>query len=635
MPSSPRAEARLAQSREALNRTLWVKQNLITFDTDLLAAKSTEDYNNLIVGLLQQAKTFDGLDLPHDLQRKLALLKRQIDLPPPDEPSKSAELAGITTELDSMYGAGKYCKDGTCRDLEELSELMRSSRDEKALLDAWVGWHTVSPPMKDKYVRMVEIANEGARDLGYPDVAAFWQSRYDMTPAAFVAETERLWNDVKPLYQALHCHVRAKLAETYGTDIVPTTGPIPAHLLGNMWAQEWGNIYDLVAPEDADKGYDLTEILKAQGYDPTRIVKTAEAFFTSLGFSPLPETFWQRSLLIKPKDREVVCHASAWDLDDKDDLRIKMCVKTNEEDFRTAHHELGHNYYFRAYKDQSPLYRDGANDGFHEAIGDTIALSITPDYLVEIGLLDQQPDVSRDTGLLLARALDGVAFLPFGLLIDKWRWQVFSGQTGPAEYNTAWWKLREEYQGVKAPVARAATDFDPGAKYHVAGNVPYMRYFLARILQYQFHKAACDQAGSRDRCTAARSIERRRWASACRRCWRWAQAAHGPRSSRSSPVQIAWTPARCSPISPLSRHGSISRTAAASAAGRFQGTSEPGVVEVIPRLRGEEGLRRCVGGAVPCRLVDGRMSSSPAHLCKATRDRASTQHDEASVMPRG
>ena len=394
-----------------------------------------------------------------------------------------------------MYGAGKYCKDGTCSDLEELSELMRTSRDEKALLDAWVGWHTIAPPMKDRYVRMVEIANEGARDLGYLDVAAFWQSRYDMPAAAFVAETERLWNDVKPLYQALHCHVRAKLGEFYGTDVVPPTGPIPAHLLGNMWAQEWGNIYDLVAPANADQGYDLTQQLEAKGYDATRIVQTAEGFFTSLGFSPLPATFWERSLLTKPRDREVVCHASAWDIDDQDDLRIKMCVKVDEEDFRTAHHELGHNFYQRAYKNQPTLFRDGANDGFHEAIGDTIALSITPAYLKRIGLLDREPDASGDTGLLLARALDGVAFLPFGLLVDQWRWQVFSGQVAPAEYDQAWWKLREEYQGVKAPVARPADAFDPGAKYHVPGNVPYMRYFLARILQYQFHKAACDKAG--------------------------------------------------------------------------------------------------------------------------------------------
>ena len=489
------AEAQLAQAREHLNRTLWVKQNFITFDTDLLAANATENYNNLIVDLLGRAKSYDGMDLPDELARKLELLKRQIDVPPPDDPAKSAELARLTTELDSMYGQGEYCEDGKCRDLEELSELMRTSRDEAALLDAWTGWHGIAPPMKDKYARMVAIANEGARDLGFADVGSFWQSRYDMPPADFVAETDRLWNEVKPLYQALHCHVRAKLGEAYGTDVVPPTGPIPAHLLGNMWAQEWGNIYDLVAPEGAGQGYDLTEILEAREFDAKAIVRTAEGFFTSLGFTPLPETFWQRSLLTKPEDREVVCHASAWDLDDQEDLRIKMCVKINEEDFRTAHHELGHNFYFRAYKDQPLLFRDGANDGFHEAIGDTIALSITPEYLVKIDLLDQAPDASRDTGLLLRQALDGVAFLPFGLLVDHWRWQVFSGEVEPAEYNAAWWKLREDFQGIKAPVARRPDAFDPGAKYHIPGNVPYMRYFLARILQYQLHQAACAQAG--------------------------------------------------------------------------------------------------------------------------------------------
>ena len=512
------AEAQLAKSREALSRTLWVKQNFITIDTDLLASNATDNYNMLVVDLLKQAKRFDGMNLPYDLHRKLDLLKRQIDLPPPDEPGKSAELARITTELDSMYGTGKYCKDGACRDLEDLTELMRSSRDERALLDAWAGWHTISPPMKDKYVRMVEIANEGAHDLRYPNVAELWQSRYDMPPTAFVADTERLWNEVKPLYRALHCYVRAKLGETYGTDVVPQTGPIPAHLLGNMWAQEWGNIYDLVAPKDTDKGYDLTELLKAQGYDAAKITRTAEAFFTSLGFSPLPDTFWQRSLFVKPKDREVVCHASAWDLDEWDDLRIKMCIRTNEEDFQTVHHELGHNYYYWAYKNQTPLYRDGANDGFHEAIGDTIALSITPSYLTKIGLLDQEPDVSRDTGLLLARALDGVAFLPFGLLVDKWRWQVFSGEIKPAEYNTAWWQLREEYQGIKAP--------SPGLRMTSmrAQSIMCRAMYLTCAISWpafsnsSFTRLHVSRPVSRGHCTAAQSTERRRWAGASMQC---------------------------------------------------------------------------------------------------------------------
>jgi peptidyl-dipeptidase A len=225
------------------------------------------------------------------------------------------------------------------------------------------------------------------------------------------------------------------------------------------------------------------------------MVETGENFFSSLGFDKLPQTFWQRSQFTKPQDREVICHASAWNLNNIDDLRIKMCIKVNENDFITVHHELGHNYYQRAYNKADMLYRNGANDGFHEAIGDMLALSVTPDYLVKIGLLDKAPDPSADLGLLMGQALDKIAFLPFGLLVDKWRWQVFSGELAPAQYNSGWWKLRTQYQGIVPPVDRGANDFDPGAKYHIPGNTPYMRYFLARILQFQFHQAACKAAG--------------------------------------------------------------------------------------------------------------------------------------------
>jgi peptidyl-dipeptidase A len=224
-------------------------------------------------------------------------------------------------------------------------------------------------------------------------------------------------------------------------------------------------------------------------------VRYGERFFLSLGFEPLPETFWQRSLFTKPRDRDVVCHASAWDIDSEDDLRLKMCTEIKAEDFSTIHHELGHNFYQRAYSHQPLLFRGSANDGFHEAVGDTLALSVTPKYLVELGLLDSEPDASKDIGLLLRMALDKVAFLPFGLLIDQWRWKVFSGATAPQRYNQAWWDLRLQYQGVAAPVPRSEADFDPGAKYHVPGNTPYARYFLATVLQFQFHRALCTASG--------------------------------------------------------------------------------------------------------------------------------------------
>jgi peptidyl-dipeptidase A len=396
-----------------------------------------------------------------------------------------------------MYGKGSYCReDGSCLALGELENIMARSRDPEELLDAWNGWHAIAPPMKDLYARQVELANEGAVELGFDDLGTMWRSGYDMNPAEFPGVLDALWDDVKPLYEALHCHVRARLGEYYGTQVVPQNGPIPAHLLGNMWAQQWHNIYDLVAPPATAASYDLTSILNDRGFDAVGMVKAGEAFFGSLGFDPLPQTFWERSLFVKPRDREVVCHPSAWTIDEQEDLRMKMCIEVDAEDFKTVHHELGHNFYYRAYKDQSYLYRSGANDGFHEAVGDTLSLSITPEYLQMTGLLNEVPDASGDLGLLMRQALEKIAFLPFGLLIDQWRWQVFAGEVGPEGYNDLWWQLRERYQGVSAPNERPADAFDPGAKYHVPANTPYTRYFLAHILQFQFHRALCEVAGS-------------------------------------------------------------------------------------------------------------------------------------------
>jgi len=349
--------------------------------------------------------------------------------------------------------------------------------------------------MRPQYERFVELADEGARQLGFSDLGELWRSGYDMPPGEFAGELDRLWEQVRPLYEALHCHVRASLAERYGTDLVPPGQPIPAHLLGNMWAQSWSNIFDEVGVGQSDPGFDLTALLRDAGVDAREMVRYGERFFTSLGFEPLPETFWERSLFTKPADREVVCHASAWDIDYVDDLRIKMCIEVDEEDFVTVHHELGHNFYQRAYNRLDPLYRDGANDGFHEAVGDAIALSVTPEYLVRIGLLDREPPATGDLALLMRLALDRVAFLPFGLVVDQWRWKVFSGEIGPQEYNAGWWELRKSYQGVRPPVPRTEQDFDPGAKYHVPANTPYMRYFLGSILQFQFHRALCESAG--------------------------------------------------------------------------------------------------------------------------------------------
>ena len=496
------AEAKLLALSTEASRAKWVYTNFITDDTEILHALASQREIAATVELAKESVRFDGLKLPPDLARKMMLLKLSLSLATPSDPKEAAELTRIVAGMEGAYGKGRYCPEGTtdtgqCLDIEKIGRTMASSRDPRELLDLWRGWHSISPPLRKDFERYVRLANRGARELGFADSGAMWRSKYDTPPEAFAREVERLWEQVKPLYVSLHAYVRWKLREKYG-DIVPARGPIPAHLLGNMWAQEWQHIYPLVVPKEAGTGYDLTEILKTRKIDEREMVRYGERFFTSLGFAPLPPTFWERSLFVKPRDRDVVCHASAWDIDAADDLRIKMCIDINSEDFAVVHHELGHNFYQRAYNRQPFLFRGGANDGFHEAAGDTISLSVTPEYLVKIGLLDKAPGASSDVGLLLYRALEKVSFLPFGLLIDQWRWKAFSGEIPPEKYNQAWWELRLKYQGVEPPVSRSEQDFDPGAKYHVSANVPYTRYFLAHILQFQFHRALAQAAGCKE-----------------------------------------------------------------------------------------------------------------------------------------
>jgi peptidyl-dipeptidase A len=481
-------------------RADWVKDTYITDDTETLAAKLDERAIAATVEYAMQSTRFDGLTLDPVTARKIKLLKLSLTIATPSDPKESEDLTRIVAGMEGTYGKGKYCPTGpeSCKDLDQLSDILAQSRDPKQLLDAWTGWHAIARPMRQDFVRYVELANKGARQLGFQDNGAMWRAKYDMAPDAFAAELDRLWEQVRPLYLSLHAYVRTRLREKYG-DAVPANGPIPAHLLGNMWAQDWDNIYPLVAPANADPGYDLTGLLKKRHTDWKQMVKYGENFFVSLGFDPLPQTFWERSQFLKPRDREVVCHASAWDIDTLSDVRLKVCTQITGEDFLTIHHELGHNFYQRAYSPLPPSFRDSANDGFHEAVGDTIALSITPEYLVKLGLLDKAPDTSKDIGLLLHRALEKIAFLPFGLVIDQWRWKVFSGEIPPEKYNQTWWQLRQKYQGIAPPgppgAPRSEEDFDPGAKYHVAANVPYMRYFLADILQFQFHRALSQAAG--------------------------------------------------------------------------------------------------------------------------------------------
>ncbi len=506
---SPRAEAEAQKFLEAAEsryfdltnkaqRATWVEENFITEDTEEIAAEASLELSAFAAEMSKKAHDFDGVKLPPLMARKMLLLKLSAEFPAPADPKEQKELAQVLASLDGDYGKGKWCpngEQGKCLDQTAVSALMASSRDPEELKRAWIGWHAVGGPMRQRYARMVELGNKGSRELGFADAGALWRSMYDMPPDELAKEADRLWEQLRPLYESLHAYVRGQLRKKYGNDLIPARGPIPAHLLGNIWSQEWNNVYSLMDSPKPPQSYDLTKILQDRHTDAKGMVRYGEAFFASLGFAPLPKTFWERSLFTKPADRDVVCHASAWDIDSKDDLRIKVCIRMNEEDFRTIHHELGHNFYQRAYKTQPPLFQNSANDGFHEAVGDTIALSVTPEYLKQIGLIEAVPPASGDIDYLLQQALEKVAFLPFGLLVDKWRWEVFSGQVKPEEYNKAWWELRRKYQGIVPPVERSEADFDPGAKYHVPSNTPYMRYFLARILQFQFHRALCREAG--------------------------------------------------------------------------------------------------------------------------------------------
>ncbi|SFL69615.1 peptidyl-dipeptidase A [Rugamonas rubra] len=508
-PSVAEAEQFLADAEQRLNklnneqaRGAWVGANFITDDTEAISSFFAERFLTASGEVAIAARRYNDLKLKPESARKLKLLQQTLVF---SDAKEREAYTTIQAAMTGAYGKGKYCPKnadgtvGTCLALGEMEKVLAESRDPAKLKEMWVGWHAQSPAYKDRYAEYVALSNKGAKQMGFADTGLMWRAQYDMPPEAFEAEMERLWQQVKPLYDSLHTYTRHKLRQTYGPDVVPASGPIPAHLFGNMWSQTWDNLYPILKPATGASSYDLSKVLETRGTSAKDMTAYAERFYTSLGMQKLPESFWERSLLTKPKDRDVVCHASAWPIDEKDDVRIKMCITPTAENFTTIHHELGHIYYFLGYNKQPLLFRTGANDGFHEAIGDTVALSITPDYLQKVGLMDaNQADnggADAEVGQLLRRALSKVAILPFAYSVDKWRWDVYSGKTKPADYDASWWKLREQMMGMQRPAPLAAGGFDAGAKYHVAADVPYARYFLADMLQFQFHRALCREAG--------------------------------------------------------------------------------------------------------------------------------------------
>ncbi len=525
-----RINAELKAMQPELNKPQWLSSTYINEDTEFLAAKSNERFLSQLNQWIEQAKRFEGQQMTPATARAIQLLKLSTAMPAPNDPAKLAELARLASRMEGAYGAGEYCKgegeNRDCRQLGALEDVLRSSRDYNAQLDAWRGWHTVSQPMRKDYVRFVELVNEGAGTMGFADAGEMWRAGYDMSPVELAAETDRLWGQVKPLYEQLHCYTRTRLDARYGKDKGEVAGGmLPAHLLGNMWQQDWGNLWDVLAPYENAGKMDISGALESRyrqihaqklaqntgDQSPARLAqldedakdasarqmtKRAEDFYLSLGMAKLPDSYWQNTQFTKPRDRNVVCHASAWDMDMQGDVRTKMCIKPNEEEFTTIYHELGHVYYYMAYNDQPALFQTGAHDGFHEAIGDTIVLAMTPKYLESIGLVDaQQQSEQALINSQMRMALAKVAFLPFGLMIDRWRWGVFDGTIQPDQYNKAWWDLKAKYQGVAPVETRGEEFFDAGAKYHVPGNTPYTRYFLSHVLQFQFYKSLCDAAG--------------------------------------------------------------------------------------------------------------------------------------------
>ncbi len=485
-----------------LNSAGWAQQTYINSDTEFLNAQANDRYLEWLDGAVKQAQKYQSQKLSATARRSIDLLKLNSSAPAPSDPAKRTEMTQIMARMDSMYGEGKYCPNGpsSCKNLDELSKVIATSRDYDELTAAWVGWHRISRDMRPKYQRFVELTNEGARQMGYVDLGAMWRSGYDMPADEFAVETDRLWSQVKPLYDQLHCYARARLQTKYGKDKVPDRKPIPAQLLGNMWAQQWNKIYgDILKPYPNASIESADRELQAQQWDAQRMTRSAESFYTSIGFPKLPDSFWSQSMLTRPRDREVVCHASAWDMNPgSGDVRIKMCMQPTEEELFTVYHELGHVYYYMWYRNLPALFRSGAHDGFHEAIGDTVNLSVTPAYLNSIGLVSAvKPSKEAVVNQQMKMAVEKIAFLPFGKMIDQWRWKVFSGDIKPEDYNKAWWALRKQYQGLAAPITRTEQDFDPGAKYHVPANTPYTRYFLSFVMQFQFHKALCEAAGNK------------------------------------------------------------------------------------------------------------------------------------------
>ncbi|XP_032689502.1 angiotensin-converting enzyme-like [Odontomachus brunneus] len=458
---------------------------------------------NVLKNISKESLEFLSIDIEEeDIKRQIQKLAT-LGAPMLSEEMQK-EFEATISQMENIYSTAKICdyENRTKCDLAlepEITEILMYSRNPEELKHIWVEWRKVSgEKVKSLYSRYVELANDMAKLYNFSDYAAYWMKDYETDN--FPEQIETLWQQLKPLYLQLHAYVRRELRKKYGEDIVSKDGPIPAHLLGNMWAQSWANIADFTIPFPGKQLPDVSNALVEQGYNTTSIFRLAESFFTSINLTAMPDLFWEKSILTKQEDVDMICHASAWDFYDGKDFRIKQCTRINMEDLLTAHHEMGHIEYYLQYKDQPTIFKQGANPGFHEAVGDVIALSASnPSHLKKIGLLqDDSTDPEAVLNNLYVKSLEKIAFLPFAYMLDRWRWNVFQGKVTPDNYNCDWWSLAEEYQGIEPPVDRSEEDFDPGSKYHVVADVEYIRYYVSFVIQFQFHKALCTEAKQYD-----------------------------------------------------------------------------------------------------------------------------------------
>ncbi|XP_053436341.1 angiotensin-converting enzyme 2 [Nycticebus coucang] len=438
---------------------------------------------------------------------------------------KNKRLSTILNAMSTIYSTGKVCKPNNpqeCLLLEPgLEEIMANSRDYSERLWAWEGWRAeVGKQLRPLYEEYVDLKNEMARANNYEDYGDYWRADYDAegedgydyNRSQLIEDVEHIFTQIKPLYEHLHAYVRTKLMNTYPSHISPT-GCLPAHLLGDMWGRFWTNLYSLAVPFEQKPNIDVTDAMVSQGWDAQRIFKEAENFFVTVGLPRMTQGFWQNSMLTEPEDgQKVVCHPTAWDLG-KGDFRIKMCTKVTMDDFLTAHHEMGHIQYDMAYAVQPFLLRSGANEGFHEAVGEIMSLSAaTPKHLQSIGLLppDFQDDNETEINFLLKQALTIVGTLPFTYMLEKWRWMVFKGEIPKDQWMKKWWEMKQEIVGVVEPMPHDETYCDPASLFHVSNDYSFIRYYTRTIYQFQFQEALCQAAqhqGPLHKCDISNSIE--------------------------------------------------------------------------------------------------------------------------------